>query len=199
MSRLYYEFLRENPPVKRHKSNGPGKIAFGTKVPPRRPPVEGKQSPRSDTSNVTNHRNDTNGRLPKLSDQVANGSRRVRAREPVTVNHTVAVEERRLEPRRTNGTAKSHIKQSESSSDLQDYGRKPLRFTSDDRRFSYHSPAPPTTTIVRDAPNRGRQIHVEDSNYVIERRRRQPVYVYEDYPAVGTFTTNHSTNLSFLH
>ena len=199
MSRLYYEYLRENPPMKKYRSGGIGKIAFGTKVPPRRPPPEGKQSPRSDTSNLTHKRHDVNGRSPpKAKDQVANGTRRIRAREPVTVNVPAPVEERRREPKRMNAITRFFTKQPESSSDLQDYGRKPLRFESDDRRTSRHS-LPPPAPVIRDVSNRARPIHVEDSNYILERRRRQPVYVYEDYPTVGPYLTHLSTNWSFHH
>jgi hypothetical protein len=47
-----------------------------------------------------------------------------------------------------------------------------------------------TSIVSRDPPITSQRMLGSDQEYVIERRGRQPVYVYDDYPMVSVYIKN---------
>lgn len=175
MARSYHDQFRDNQRMKSQKrTNTIGKIAFGTKVPPRRPPEirrpNANGSPRSDTSLTRS--NGMNG-APRANDQNHPPAASQRRQPPP--------DDRRFDPGR-NGEATRSFRHSDPSIGSNGNARKPLRLAPIDSNPSGQRPAP---LSPRDPSNAPREV-------IIERRRRPlppaqpaPVYVYDDYAEVS--------------
>ena len=195
MARSYHEQFRDNQQMKNEKrTNTIGRIAFGTKVPPRRPPelrtFNGKQSPRSDSSP---NRRDSDTRAPRNNDYyqppppVPAQQRRQAPPPPPPPPQ----DNRRHDARRSDGPGRV-VRHSDPLIDSADVRRRPLRFGANDPS---HRPNPPPARDHSNPPPPPPPPHrATDREYVIERRRRPPpashgqqapVYVYEDYGDVS--------------
>ena len=186
MSNSYHGQFRNS--LKRedeNKAKTNGKVAFGSKIPPARPPqTQNKFSTRSDVnrngtnqneSNVRPNRDHSNGAVQRSANagRIPSSDRQIPYEQPPAVrpanNNT-----RRVAPRRV-----------EAASDYDDNIRRPLRLPPANNNPSHRLPPPePRNSITKPPSNRAPAEPV----YTIERRQRQPPasYAYDDYPIVSS-------------